>query len=395
MNIVYLADTQIPSRATNGIQIMRMCEAFAAEGSDVTLVHPHRFGNRPEGYDGDVWAFYGVSETFNIVTLPTPLTLRLSAYRRFARAVRGLPALVWLIARTRPGAPPFVVYSRSLAGVWLSQRVRKAWVGRSSCRGVFVEMHDGTLPVNAQKLLAGVDGVIAISAALAHDLVEAVPGIAKRIRVEHDGVDRRLLSIPIPEGARVRCRNELGLPSGALVVGYTGRLTAGKGAGCLIEAAALLRDHPTIRFLLVGKAYQDFDVRRTDGLANVVRTGFVPPSEVALYLAASDILVMPSSQALPYARFTSPLKLFEYMASGRPVICSDLPVLREVLTHEVNALLIPPDSPPSLASAIETLASDGTLRSRLAERARQDAMRYTWDARAVRILEMISVPLRG
>lgn len=389
MNIVYLADTHIPSRATNGIQIMRMCDAFAGVGASVTLVHPHRFGNRPEGYAGDVWAFYGVSQTFRIVTLPTPLTLRLSGYRRFARAARGVPMFAWLTSRSRPGAAPFVVYSRSLAGAWLAQKVRRYWGRRSSCRGVFVEMHDATLTTNSKVLLTDVDGVVAISSALAHNLVEALPEIANPIRVEHDGVDRRILALPAE--ARASCRNTLGLAPEALVVGYTGRLSAGKGANCLVEAAALLRDHPALKFLLVGRAYDDFDARTAKSLANIVQTGFVPPSEVASYVAASDIVVMPTSQGLPYARFTSPLKLFEYMASGRPLICSDLPVLREVVAHGDNALLVSPDNPSALVSAIEALSGDAALRLRLAERAREDVMHYTWDARAARILEMLSV----
>src|ERR671912_2633308 len=80
MDIVYLCNAQIPSRSTNALQVMRMCDGFRRAGAEVTLVHPRRIGNRPEGYEGDLWRFYGIEERFSIVSLPTPLT------RRAARA---------------------------------------------------------------------------------------------------------------------------------------------------------------------------------------------------------------------------------------------------------------------------------------------------------------------
>ena len=156
VNLVYLADTQIPSRATNGIQVMRMCAAFAANGANVTLVHPHRFGNRPEGFDGDVCSFYGVDDMFRRVRLPTPLTLRLSGFRLPRQSRRERSHLrSWLVARCRPGAAPFAVYSRSMAGAWLALRISRSWGRRSACRRVFIELHDMPETDLARKVLVG------------------------------------------------------------------------------------------------------------------------------------------------------------------------------------------------------------------------------------------------
>jgi YD repeat-containing protein len=87
--------------------------------------------------------------------------------------------------------------------------------------------------------------------------------------------------------------------------------------------------------------------------------------------------------------FTSPLKLFEAMAAGRPVIASDLPSIREILTDGVNALLVPPEDPAALAKALRMLASDNALGKRLAERSAQDVQRYTWDERGRKIASML------
>ena len=118
-------------------------------------------------------------------------------------------------------------------------------------------------------------------------------------------------------------------------------------------------------------------------------TGFVPPSDIPLYLAAADMLVMPTTPDLAYAAYTSPLKLFEYMASGRPIVASGLASVREVLDDGGNAVLYEADSADGLAEAVGRLVASPTLGRSLAERALQDVARYAWDARARRIIDRI------
>ncbi|HEX5468033.1 MAG TPA: glycosyltransferase family 4 protein, partial [Gaiellaceae bacterium] len=340
--------------------------------------------NRPEGFDGDVWQFYGVPPNFRRVTLPTPLTLRLSGMRRLARGIRALPLVIWLAARSRPGAERFVVYSRSMLGAWLAVRLRRMWGSRSACQGVFLELHDAPSE-DARRTLRDADGLVTISDVLRRHLVDGRWCTAMGVLVEHDGVDPRSVD-SAADGHAVRCR--LGIDDDLTIVGYTGRVNAGKGINTILEAASRLQ-RASAHFLVVGKQY-DADAEATArGLGNVTITGFVPPSAVPSYLAACDILAMPTSATLPYSRFTSPLKLFEYMASGRPIVCSDLPVLREVLRHMQNAVLVPPDDPASLADAIERLMEDPTLRRSLAKQALLDAQEHTWDKRAARLLSWI------
>ncbi len=366
---------------------MRMCAAFAAQGADVTLVHPHRFGNRPEGFSGDVRAFYGVPGNFRLVTLPTPLTMRLSRFERFARLARGLPLSAWLLARSRPGGAPFIAYSRSMLGAWLAIRSRRFWGRRSACRGVYLELHDAPRTHRARKTLARADGTVAISHALHDELVAMCPSLVRGAIVEHDGVEDALLSNVALEAPSLRRR--LGIGDETTVVGYTGRVNESKGANTVLRAAELLESVP-VHFLLVGKVYDDMDLDAARRLANVTFTGFVPPAAVPSYVAACDILVMPTSAKLSYSRFTSPLKLFEYLASARPVICADLPVLQEVVEHEKNALLFKADDPESLADAVGRLLADDALGSALARQGKRDVVRFTWESRAARILDYIS-----
>jgi glycosyltransferase involved in cell wall biosynthesis len=113
--------------------------------------------------------------------------------------------------------------------------------------------------------------------------------------------------------------------------------------------------------------------------------GQVAASEVPKYLAACDACLMPLTWTQHFAYYASPLKLFEYMASGRAILATDLPSFREVLAEGENALFAPPSDPAALASALLRLSDDHKLTLRMGERNRKDAGRYTWAARAERI----------
>jgi len=155
----------------------------------------------------------------------------------------------------------------------------------------------------------------------------------------------------------------------------------------------LAKQLPEINFLLVG-GIQDDVTRLRDAaaeLGNLTLTGFVPNAELPLYQAACDALLMPyqrrvaASSGGDIARYLSPMKLFEYLACGRVILSSDLPVLREIL-NENNALLLPPDDVNVWAEALRALAADPALRDKLATQSRRDAQQYDWNIRAALIL---------
>ena len=99
----------------------------------------------------------------------------------------------------------------------------------------------------------------------------------------------------------------------------------------------------------------------------------------------ATVLVLPNVPSAISERYTSPLKLFEYLTMGRPIVASDLPAMREVLTHEETALLVTAGDPQALALAVRRLADAPVLAARLATGARMLAAAYTWDRRADRL----------
>ena len=179
---------------------------------------------------------------------------------------------------------------------------------------------------------------------------------------------------------------------------YTGHLYAGRGIELIIDLA---RQAPEYSFWVVGGYQGDVDRFRvqTADIPNITITGFVSPNRVWDYLCAGDVLLMPYANRVAVSggggdtsKFASPMKMFEYMAAGRPILASTLPVLQEVLHHGQNALLLPYDDPQAWVDALRALHADGALADSLGRQARHDVRQYTWERRAKRILDEVARP---
>ncbi|MEK7441276.1 MAG: glycosyltransferase family 4 protein, partial [Chloroflexota bacterium] len=159
------------------------------------------------------------------------------------------------------------------------------------------------------------------------------------------------------------------------------------------EAASQLEN---VRALIVGGTEGDVKRLRSEvsqrGWKNVEVIGYVTPDQIPIYQVAADVVVLPNSAKSEISRLhTSPLKLFEYMASGTPIVASDLPSLREVLHNKENAILVEPDDANVLANGIKLLLNDRVLADRLAATARKEVEALTWAARAESVIHFCGV----
>ena len=180
-------------------------------------------------------------------------------------------------------------------------------------------------------------------------------------------------------------RRRLNLPLDKKIALYIGRLDGWKGIETLCEAAHLLRED-TVVAVIGGEPMQVEDLSAK--YPEVRFLGYRPYRELADNQAAADVLVLPNTgRDKVSVRFTSPLKLFTYLASGKPIVASDLPSIREVL-DESMAYFFTPDDPASLARGIVLALSDPQAQEK-ARIARSEAKRYTWRARAERILRAV------
>ncbi len=221
-----------------------------------------------------------------------------------------------------------------------------------------------------------VEGIISISRGLAEKMKEVFPPLGP-IEVIPDGVNPDLFRIP-PQPADQR-------------IVYAGQLYPWKGTGTLVEAMVHL---PEGELHLVGGEGEKISqlrekARRLGVEGRIMFHGQVSPLEVRTHLSRAAVAVLPLTNDLISACFTSPLKLFEYMAAGIPIVASDLPSVREILTGGEDALLVPPADPAALAQAIRRIFREPGLGERLAVQARRKAAQYTWDRRAERLMQFI------
>ena len=164
-----------------------------------------------------------------------------------------------------------------------------------------------------------------------------------------------------------------------------------KGISDIIEALTQL---PGMTFVAVGGGEPDIarytSLARQKGIdARVMLFPHAPQPVLALYQQAADILLMPFPDTPHYRNHMSPVKMFEYMASNRPIIASDLPTIREVL-NERNAVIVPPGSPESIVRGVKQLIEDPAHGILIAQRAHAEVEQYSWKNRASRVLSFIN-----
>lgn len=392
MRLLYIANARIPTEKAHGLQIMQNCEALARAGVEVTLQVPRRVNTRELRAVPDPWAHYGVQPCFTLQRLPC-LDLQWLVGQRIAPLRRGaflLQVVSWLLVLTAtllPGRGPDVYYTRDLPVAALLVLLRRG-------RRLAYEPHrmSGSGPGRwlQARVMQHAAALFPVTGAMAREAGE-LGATCEQLCVVHDGIRaERFADMPSREDAR----KQVGWTSDRFVVGYVGRLQTmamDKGVGSLARAVAPLEN---VAVALVGGPEER--VRELRSLwhgcgrsdDDFLAAGQVDPEAVPLYLAAFDVCAMPFPWTEHFAWYASPVKLFEYMSSGRPLVATDLPAVAEVVRHEEHALLVPPDDIAALRAALQRLQGDATLRQRLACNARVEVMqRYTWAHRARRILQ--------
>lgn len=374
MELLYVFPEPLPLPRARGIQVVHTVAALAGQGMRIQLAHV------PVAEHPDPFAAYGLSRPAGID--PLPISRRLP-FPFSLLPVKSNRLFLWRLTRhlrtlRRVERPPQFIMARHL-------KAARALLNRFPDIPLLYEAHEvfsDVAPAHKrdrvhameQQVLQEAKIIVAISQRVANDLLSRY-GLKREIHVLHDGV---ALPPTVPEKAWHE--------AGRHIV-YAGSLFDWKGVDDLVAAAAGL---PGCRITLIGGDAEH--VRRLKRQtpkngAEIHFTGHLPHARVAELLETSCIAVLPNRNH-PNSQWTSPLKLFEYMAAGCAIVTTDLPSLREIMGPD-DVVWVRPDDPLALAAGIRALVDDPEKAETLGARARARAQNYTWEARAKRLTEIM------
>jgi glycosyltransferase involved in cell wall biosynthesis len=350
----FLAPFRLPSEHAHSIQILNTCMALAGEGVRVKLF-VKRNPDRPVRSIEEALAAYALRphDLLQIVYLP-------STYNPLQGAV-----LRWNVFRCKERP---VFYIRHL-------RLAPTAKGRGLVLTELHKMEDDT-----RKGVLASDGVVTITSALRETVLKEISPSAP-VEVIPDAVD--LSRFPPVEGRHPP----------RLV--YTGQFQDWKGVDVLVKS---LKQLPSLTALMIGGREGSDPLRdglkalaSQEGVADRIEwTGYLPQADIPRRLRGGDIGVVSTRAFNGQDVAASPLKLFEYMSAGLPIVASDLASIRDVIRPGENGMLFREGDPAALASSVRQLVDDPERRDALAARAREEAAaRYSWQARAKHLLEFI------
>jgi glycosyltransferase involved in cell wall biosynthesis len=368
MKIAYLSSSAIPSDEANGVHVVRMCSAMAGLGHEVML-----FSRQAEHKVDNIFKYYGTRNSFGIATKPWP-------------KIQGAGGLVYgLFVKA-------AVSRNDGVDLFLGRDIYSIFQLRNAGVPIIYESHQP--PPNSVKYYMekrlfrnrNFKKLVVISQKLKDIYLTAHSGLSeKSILVAHDAADAPGDLSP----------NLAKMPGGQynVKIGYTGSFNSGRGIELILRIADAV---PEAAFYLLGGKPSEIDkLRKTHQNGNIFLLGYKPPCEIAEYLSMFDILLAPYQQKVAVAgnrgdtsKWMSPLKIFEYMANGKAIICSDLPVVHEVLRHEHNCLLCHPEDVSGWIENVRRLIENNALKMKLGAQAKSQFLRqHTWEKRAEKIIQ--------
>lgn len=372
MRILYIAPSTIPSHSANSIHVMKMCAAFSSLGHKLLLIYPNGDINEKK-----IFKYYGIKDEFILRKKPLWFPARLFFLYSAIFAIKYKPDFI--ISRHKEA---------SLICALLHYKV-------------FYEVHINNILLRTRyftskltKMILSnyIHRIIVISSLLKEDLIKELSTIKEKIIVLHDCAEIVKLSNEKCDYFELKYPQ---LNNNKNKIGYVGSLGKGKGIETILKIAQRL---PEYSFHIVGGSSDQIEsLKKGLFINNVFFYGYQPHNLIPYFLNQFDILLLPNEKSMEVssgevvtAKYTSPLKLFEYMASKRPIIVSDLPVLQEIIIDNYNGLIAKGDDIEDWVKKIISLLSDINLSNYIATNAFNDILlKYNWRKRIKEIIRIV------
>jgi len=368
MKLTYVANIRIPTEQAHGIHIMEMCQAFSLLGIDVELV----VRNSEAEIKIDPFEFYDIKPIFRIKKIWCLDTVT------FGRLGFLLELLTFSLS--------LFFYSLGNKSIFYTRDEVPALVLKVMGKNPILESHMGHKNLAMRLLVILKNRIVVITYAL-KELYVSLGASLDKILVVADGADVERFDINI---SMDEARQKLGLSGDKNIVLYKGTLIPWKGVDTLLKSAEYIKT-PNTEIVIIGGEPEEVEKLRKEYVSkeNVKLVGRVPRRETPLYQKAANILVIPNSAKEDISKlYTSPLKLFGYMASSVPIVASSVPSIREVL-DESNSFLFTPDDPESLAETIDKALNNSEEAKEKSRLALEKVQGFSWKKRAETIINFI------
>ncbi|MGD2095009.1 MAG: glycosyltransferase [Phycisphaerales bacterium] len=366
--LVYVSTAIIPSSQANSVQVMGMCNALCRSGFDVTLLA----GVMPKDKNINVFEYYGTENTFSIV-------------RKITGSHRGSSFLLSLryyltLKRLAGSSQDILFYGRDVLSLYFA-----------ACAGqhTIYETHDivgkGPRSWAERKLIENQN--LTRTVFISKELKEAYLKKYNTLLA-----NKKMIVAPDAANEHPNFYETINLKGEAdFNTCYIGGFHKGRGVELILDIAEKM---PDVGFHLFGGKNEQIYQFRKRSPSNVHFYGFITPAQTYKARNAADVLLMPyqkivmvAQNASETSRWMSPMKLFEYMSSKKPIISSNHKVLKEILEHNRNCLLCESDNAGQWIRAIKSIQEDKKLYKDISETAYRDFLdHYTWDKRIKRIL---------
>lgn len=368
MKTVYIARSIIPSQSANSIHVMKISEAFNELCERFELIVPESENDKA---GGDLFDYYGVKSTFPIFRIRQKKYLK--GFYRYYFAFKAL----WLILQRKAD----IIITREPLVAFFAVLLRKHTV---------LDLHGELAHLCGRayriiKLRSFRDSKFLNIVMITESLV--------RYYEKKYGLNPDKITV-LPDGCTLEnfepFSNQPLFQKEELRLAYAGSLGVGRGYEIIQQMA---EENTNASYLLYGGTRED--AKRLTGMEppqNIAFKGFIANRDIPKALCQQDVLLLPYQNTLiakgeDTGKVMSPLKLFEYMASGRVIVASDLQVLREIL-NESNCYFAIADDVNSWKQVIEYIVTHKEEAAAKAQKAKEDVKQYTWKIRARRMLEL-------
>ena len=317
MNIVVISNSAAPSKNASSLQVSKLCEAFSYLNHKVTLILPNT------GNGEDYFSFYNINNKFKII--------RLKSFNKFPRGIKYY--LFSLIAIFRG-----LLLSTNL---FVTRNYFVAFVLSILKQKIILEIHD-TLEIEGrvvkilQKKLNFLNNnkiikIVVTTKTLKKHFINNWGVKNNKIQVLHNGTS-------LKSNFKINHNNKI-------KIGYFGSIYKSRGIEMILKLSKL--DKKNDYFIYGGSKEEVKRIKSYNFGENLFVNNYIAYKQIPKKLKNIDVCILPYTRKITVSgdvgdisKYTSPLKIFDYMTNGKLIICSDLPVLREVLKNNFNSILV-------------------------------------------------------